>query len=68
MTTWLLSPLVSVVHVKKIKKPTAGISVLGTQLLAVTQISSPDETAVSVCEFRHGCGAMCNPLGDNVSE
>ena len=57
MTTWLLSPLVSVVHTG-VPKPPMPICVLGTQLLAVTQISSPDETAVSVCEFRHGCGAI----------
>ena len=67
MTIWLLSPLVSVVHVKKIKKPSTGICVLGTQLLAVTHISSPGEM-VSVNEFTHGFGAMDMNPPANVPE
>ena len=67
MTIWLLSPLVSVVHGMKTKKPTYGICVLGTQLLAVTHMSSPGKM-VSVNEFTHGFGAMDMNPPANVPE
>jgi hypothetical protein len=53
--TLLLGPLVSVVQ------SFGSLEVhrsFGTQLLAVTQISVPTVTPVSVYVFKHGCGAM----------
>ena len=55
--TRLLGTLVSVVHVTSRNVP-VGHRSFGTQLLAVTQISVPTVTPVSVYVFKHGCGAM----------
>jgi hypothetical protein len=55
--TLLLGPLVSVVHFTTRYVPEDQFG-FGTQLLAVTQISVPTVTPVSVYVFKHGCGAM----------
>ena len=55
--TRLLGTLVSVVHVTGRNTP-VGQRGLGTQLLAVIQMSVPKVTPVSVDVFKHGCGAI----------